>query len=52
MPLTAGVTVTDDADAPVPPRRFVGVITTTIKAISHAERSRSWRTPVVCRQLI
>jgi len=37
---------------PSPSRRFVGVITTTIKAISHVERSRGWRTPVVCRQLI
>jgi len=38
MPLTAGVTVTDDADAQSAPW-FVGVITTTIKGISHVERS-------------
>jgi len=44
MPLTAGVTVADDADGPVRPGWFVGVITTTIKAISHVERSRGWRT--------
>jgi len=38
MPLTAGVTVTDDADGPVRPGWSVGVITTTIKEISHVER--------------
>ena len=31
MPLTAGVTVTGDADARVRPWRFVGVIAMTIK---------------------
>jgi hypothetical protein len=42
MPLTAGVTVTSDADARCVPRRFVGVITATMKGTSHIER---WRPP-------
>jgi len=40
MLLTAGVTVTDDADGQCARGWFVGVITTTIKAISHIERLR------------
>jgi len=38
MPSTAGATVTDDADAPVRPGWFVGVITTTIRGTSDVER--------------
>jgi hypothetical protein len=40
MPLTAGVTVTNDADGQCARGWLVGVITATIKAISHIERSR------------
>jgi hypothetical protein len=47
MLLTAGVIVTDEADCAVRPGSFVGVVTTTIKAISHGERSLGPRTPVV-----
>lgn len=39
MPLTAGVTVIDNADRQSALGWFVGVITTTIWPISHVERS-------------